>query len=129
MWRRSAPPGRTGSDGSDGNGRGRRRGRRRGRVVAACYLTHAQVGALFGEEEIRLAEFIATLAGTALENAEGFAEVQVASARMVLRHDLPAVEARFVDRAQLVGMKAKPVRPQALAGISPKSELPPPRPS
>jgi PAS domain S-box-containing protein len=48
----------------------------RGRAVAACYLTHAQVGALFGEEEIRLAEFIATLAGTALENAEGFAEVQ-----------------------------------------------------
>jgi len=48
----------------------------RGRPVACCYLTHAQVGALFGEEEIRLAEFIATLAGTALENAEGFAEVQ-----------------------------------------------------
>jgi PAS domain S-box-containing protein len=48
----------------------------RGRAVACCYLTHAQVGALFGEEEIRLAEFIATLAGTALENAEGFAEVQ-----------------------------------------------------
>ncbi|HVL05787.1 MAG TPA: response regulator [Acidimicrobiales bacterium] len=48
----------------------------RGRPVACFYLTHAQVGALFGEEEIRLAEFIATLAGTALENAEGFAEVQ-----------------------------------------------------
>ena len=48
----------------------------RGRAVACAYLTHGQVGALFGEEEIRLAEFVATLAGTALENAEGFAEVQ-----------------------------------------------------
>jgi PAS domain S-box-containing protein len=48
----------------------------RSRPVACLYLTHAQVGALFGEEEVRLSEFIATLAGTALENAEGFAEVQ-----------------------------------------------------
>jgi len=67
----------------------------RGRAVAYCYLTHAQVGALFGEEEIRLAEFIATLAGTALENAEGFAEVQALSRSLERR-----VEERTTELAE-----------------------------
>jgi len=67
----------------------------RGRAVACCYLTHAQVGALFGEEEIRLAEFIATLAGTALENAEGFAEVQALSRSLECR-----VEERTIELAE-----------------------------
>ncbi|MGI8809399.1 MAG: BREX system ATP-binding domain-containing protein [Acidimicrobiales bacterium] len=66
----------------------------RGRAVAVCHLTHAQVGALFGEEEIRLAEFIATLAGTALENAEGFAEVESLSRSLEQR-----VEARTAELA------------------------------
>ena len=48
----------------------------RDRIVASLYVSHSQVSALFGQEEKRLAEFIATLAGAALENAEGFAEVQ-----------------------------------------------------
>ena len=51
----------------------------RGHVVAALYITHGQVGALFGPEERRLAEFIAVLAGTALENAEGFSQVETLS--------------------------------------------------
>ncbi|MDQ3898336.1 MAG: ATP-binding protein, partial [Actinomycetota bacterium] len=67
----------------------------RGRAVACCYLTHAQVGALFGEEEIRLAEFVATLAGTALENAEGFAEVQALSRDLERR-----VEERTAELAE-----------------------------
>jgi len=41
------------------------------------YTTHAKVGGLFGEDDERLAGFIAAIAGAALENAEGFAEVQV----------------------------------------------------
>jgi signal transduction histidine kinase/tetratricopeptide (TPR) repeat protein len=44
----------------------------RGQVSAFFYITHSQVGTLFGEEDVRLAKFISTLAGAALENAEGF---------------------------------------------------------
>jgi diguanylate cyclase (GGDEF)-like protein/PAS domain S-box-containing protein len=42
-----------------------------GQVVACFYLTHHQVNDLFGDIEIQLAEFIATLAGAALEHVEG----------------------------------------------------------
>ena len=48
----------------------------RGRATALLYVTHRQLSGLFGEEEQRLAAFVTTLAGAALENAEGFAEVQ-----------------------------------------------------
>jgi signal transduction histidine kinase/CheY-like chemotaxis protein/tetratricopeptide (TPR) repeat protein len=48
----------------------------RGRIVACLYVTHQQVRELFGPDEERLADFIATIAGAALENAEGFAELQ-----------------------------------------------------
>jgi two-component system sensor kinase len=48
----------------------------RGRPAGCFYVDHRQVSDLFGEDERRLAEFIATLAGAALENAEGFAELQ-----------------------------------------------------
>ena len=42
-----------------------------GDVVACLYVTHRQVGDLFGDLEIQLAEFIATLAGAALEHVAG----------------------------------------------------------
>jgi diguanylate cyclase (GGDEF)-like protein/PAS domain S-box-containing protein len=42
-----------------------------GQVVACLYVTHRQVGDLFGDLEIRLAEFLATLAGAALEHVAG----------------------------------------------------------
>jgi two-component system sensor kinase len=48
----------------------------RGRPVVCLYTGHSRIGGLFGADEARLAEFIATLAGAALENAEGFAESQ-----------------------------------------------------
>ncbi|MDQ6928045.1 MAG: EAL domain-containing protein, partial [Actinomycetota bacterium] len=41
------------------------------RAVACFYVTHAQVGGLFSQEEIQLAEFVATLAGAALEHLAG----------------------------------------------------------
>ncbi|HSP78003.1 MAG TPA: GAF domain-containing protein, partial [Myxococcaceae bacterium] len=44
----------------------------RGKTVAALCVSHRQVGELFGEDEERLASFVCILAGTALENAEGF---------------------------------------------------------
>jgi PAS domain S-box-containing protein len=51
----------------------------RGRPAASFCVAHREVGGLFGAEEVRLAQFIATLAGAALENAEGFAEVEALS--------------------------------------------------
>ncbi|GAC1434307.1 MAG: hypothetical protein NVSMB51_01130 [Solirubrobacteraceae bacterium] len=48
----------------------------RGEVVACFYVAHREVEDLFGEEELALAEFLGTLAGAALENAEGFADVE-----------------------------------------------------
>jgi hypothetical protein len=43
--------------------------------MGCIYVTHRKVAGLFREDEERLADFIATLAGAALENAEGFAEL------------------------------------------------------
>ena len=48
----------------------------RSHAVGCFYVTHRKVAGLFGENEERLADFIATLAGAALENAEGFAELR-----------------------------------------------------
>lgn len=42
-----------------------------GKALWCFYLTHSQLGELFGEEEIQLASFIATLAGAAYEHLEG----------------------------------------------------------
>jgi signal transduction histidine kinase/tetratricopeptide (TPR) repeat protein len=47
-----------------------------GRLVACFYAEHRRVGGLFGTDEERLAGFIAALAGAALENAAGFAEIR-----------------------------------------------------
>lgn len=47
-----------------------------GRVTACFYATHGRLSDLFGDDELRLAEFVATLAGAALENARGFGEVE-----------------------------------------------------
>ncbi len=48
----------------------------RGQPAGCFYVDHRNVSGLFGEDEKRLAEFIATIAGAALENAEGFAELR-----------------------------------------------------
>jgi diguanylate cyclase (GGDEF)-like protein/PAS domain S-box-containing protein len=42
-----------------------------GRPVACFYVTHAQVGGLFSQEEVKLAEFVATVAGAALDHLAG----------------------------------------------------------
>jgi PAS domain S-box-containing protein len=57
----------------------------RGRPVACLYVTHRQIAGLFGEDEKRLADFVATLAGAALENAEGFAELKRLNETLELR--------------------------------------------
>ena len=54
----------------------------RGDATALLYVTHRQLSGMFGDEERRLAAFVTTLAGAALENAEGFAEVQALSSSL-----------------------------------------------
>ncbi|QDU57938.1 ATP-binding protein [Aeoliella mucimassa] len=48
----------------------------RGNVELLLYVAHSGIRGLFGPDEARLAEFIATITGAALENAEGFAQLQ-----------------------------------------------------
>ncbi len=57
----------------------------RGKVAACVHVTHGQVRGLFGKDEERLADFIATIAGAALENAEGFQQLQELNATLEQR--------------------------------------------
>ncbi len=49
----------------------------RGRAAACVYVTNRQVRGLFGTNELRLADFVAAITGAALENAEGFHQLEV----------------------------------------------------
>ncbi|RKH57451.1 GAF domain-containing sensor histidine kinase [Corallococcus llansteffanensis] len=51
----------------------------RGKTVACVVASHRKVGALFGEDEERLASFVAVLAGAALENTENFERIAALS--------------------------------------------------
>ena len=51
----------------------------RGEVAAVFRVTNRKLAGAFGPEEVRIAEYIATLAGAALENAQGFTEVNALS--------------------------------------------------
>jgi len=53
----------------------------RGAVRASLVATHRGVGGLFGDEERRLAAYVAALAGAAWENVDRLAEVQARSRR------------------------------------------------
>jgi diguanylate cyclase (GGDEF)-like protein/PAS domain S-box-containing protein len=57
----------------------------RGHAEACLHVSHSGVGGLFGEQERQLAAYIVTLAGAALENAQGFAEAQELSRSLELR--------------------------------------------
>ena len=48
----------------------------RGRVHSCLLIVHRDVGQLFNETEEKLANFITTIAGAALENADGFSQLQ-----------------------------------------------------
>jgi two-component system sensor kinase len=63
----------------------------RGQVDYCFYVSHRHTDGLFGEEEERLAEYVASLAGAALENADGFAEIEALS--QFLRRRTEALEA------------------------------------
>ena len=74
----------------------------RGRLTACLYITHGQVRELFGADEERLANFVATIAGAALENAEGFEELEALNATLERRvaDRTAAAEARACELAR-----------------------------
>jgi signal transduction histidine kinase/tetratricopeptide (TPR) repeat protein len=71
----------------------------RGRPVGAWCVVHRQVSDLFGPDEVRLAEFVSALAGAALENAEGFAEVQALSQSLERRVEERTAELSVANNA------------------------------
>jgi signal transduction histidine kinase/CheY-like chemotaxis protein len=74
----------------------------RGSAVACLYVTHENVRGLFGADEERLADYIATIAGAALENAEGFTQLQTLNLNLERRvaERTAAVEARSEELAK-----------------------------
>lgn len=73
----------------------------RGRFAACLYATHQQVAGLFGADEERLADFVAAIAGAALENAEGFEELEKLNVTLEerVKDRTAAVEARATELA------------------------------
>ncbi|SFI30003.1 response regulator [Planctomicrobium piriforme] len=69
----------------------------RGAVVACLSVIHEGRRDFFGADEERIAEFIATLAGAAFENAEGFAQLEQLNATL---------EERVVERTAAVQERA-----------------------
>ena len=59
----------------------------RGETVGCLYVSHRDVGGVFGEDERRIVAFITALAGTALENAEGFEEIAALTQALEVRVD------------------------------------------
>ena len=74
----------------------------RGAAVACLYVTHEHVHGLFGPDEERLADYIATIAGAALENAEGFTQLQTLNENLEQRvaDRTAAAESRSQELAQ-----------------------------
>lgn len=70
----------------------------RGRAVACLYVTHDEVGGLYGEDDERVAQFLTAIAGSALENAEGFAAVQALSRTLEQRVEERTEELAVANR-------------------------------
>jgi PAS domain S-box-containing protein len=89
----------------------------RGRAVGCLYVTHRQVAGLFGGEEERLTDFITTLGGAALENAEGFAELR--RLNETLEHQIAEsrrAEKRIQEQAALLDRASDAISVQDLEG-------------
>jgi two-component system sensor kinase len=78
----------------------------RDRIAACLYVRCPQPDRLFGEIEKGLAEFVVSLAGAALENAEGFAAVQAHSEGLARRVEELSQEVRDTNlrKAEFIGV-------------------------
>jgi signal transduction histidine kinase/tetratricopeptide (TPR) repeat protein len=68
------------------------------RTVACLYVAHTGVGGLFGDDEKRIAGYIATLAGAALDKAQAFAELEELSRSLERRVEERTAELRRANR-------------------------------
>jgi signal transduction histidine kinase/CheY-like chemotaxis protein len=74
----------------------------RNSITACLLVAHREITEFFGPDEVRIAEFVATLTGAALENAEGFRDLQVLN--RTLEHRVAERTAALEQRAEQLNM-------------------------
>ncbi|MEZ6063195.1 MAG: ATP-binding protein [Planctomycetaceae bacterium] len=74
----------------------------RGEVVACLVVSNSEVRDLFGQNELRIANYVTTIAGAAMENAEGFRELKELNINLesIVSERTSAVEARSRELQQ-----------------------------
>jgi signal transduction histidine kinase/tetratricopeptide (TPR) repeat protein len=77
----------------------------RGQAVACLYVTHDEVGGLYGEDDERVAQLLTAIAGAALENAEGFAAIQALSRTLEQRVEERTQELAVANRELQVALE------------------------
>ena len=74
----------------------------RGKATSCLVVGNSELRDMFGPNELRIARYIATVAGAAFENAEGFKSLQELNANLetIVRDRTSAVEARSAELQQ-----------------------------